>query len=293
MTARTFFLLIGTSLALAACSGSATNTETPPPPPPPTQHLYVGDDQTTGALRSYALPIAASSTPAASVGMNSPFTIGLNSTTLAVADLNSNLYWFTLPLTSTSTPYAMIAAGSDGTPIFTPAGTLYQGGIGKINVYTPPFTSSSTPSSSITTTGLSPDDMAIDPNGNVYETTGGNTIGVVTGGVLTTTLTAPVGTQFRGLAATSSQLFACEFVSQGSRNIYVYSLPLTASATPAVIINLGSYSPEGCAVDADGNLYMGSSDGTVLEFKPPFTSASVPAVTLTTPAVIFGIAIGK
>lgn len=148
------------------------------------------------------------------------------------------------------------------------------------------------PSSSITTLGLSPADLAIDANGNVYETGGGNTIGVVTGGVLTTTLTAPAGTQFRGLAASASQLFACEFLAS-SNNIYIYTLPLTAAATPAVTINLGTEGPEGCALDASGNLYVGAIGGHILVFSPPFSNSSVPTLTMTTPAIIFGIAIGK
>jgi hypothetical protein len=288
MTASRNLLAAAACLAFAACSSSSDDVS---PPPPPTQHLYVGDDATTGSLRSYALPLTASSTAVAAVPMNKPFTIGVNSTTLAVATLGDVLSFFTLPLTSASAPFATFAAGSDGTPLFVASGNLYQGGSGMINVYTPPFTNASVPSSTITTVGLSPSDLAIDPAGNIYETTGGNTIGVVTGTTLTTTLTAPVGIAFRGLAASSTQLFACGFLGS-SNNVYIYTLPLTASATPAVTINLASTGPEGCALDSSGNLYVGAIGGQILVFAPPFTASSTPMLTLTTTAIIFGIAVG-
>ena len=286
MTGRIRAFGLAVLAALAACSSSTDNN------PAVTQHLYVGDDQTTGSLRVYALPLTANSTPVASIPMNKAFNIGLNATTLAVTDLSSNLYFFTLPVSSSSTPYAQFAAGSDGTPLFLPNGSLYQGGSGKINVYTPPFTNTSTPSSFVTTAGLSPAYLAIDPAGNVYETSGGNTIGVITAGALTTTLTAAVATQFRGLAASATQLFACEFLAT-SNNIYIYSLPLTPTSTPAVTITLGTDGPEGCALDADGKLYVGAVGGHILVFTPPFSNSSTPSVTLSTSAVIFGIAVGK
>src|ERR1041385_422314 len=80
------FFLYGTAVlaGLAACSSSSTDNN-----PAVTQHLYVGDDQTTGSLRVYALPLTANSTPVASIPMNKAFNIGLNATTLAVTDLSS------------------------------------------------------------------------------------------------------------------------------------------------------------------------------------------------------------
>ena len=274
---------------LAACSSSGTEIVTPPPPP--VQHLYVGDDAATGSLRSYTLPLTAASTPVVAIAMNKPFLMGINSTTFALTLLGGNIQLFALPLTSASTPFATIATTSNTTPVFTAAGLLYQGSSTGINVFTPPFTNASAPSSSIITAGFSPFNMAIDPNGNTYVTSGGNTIGVVTGTTLTTTLTAAAGVNFRGLAATATQLFACEFTG-ASNNIFIYSLPLTPAALPAVTINIGANGSEACALDSSGNLYAGAIGGNILVFAPPFTNASVPTVTLTTPAVIFGMAVG-
>ena len=168
---------------------------------------------------------------------------------------------------------------------------LLQGGSGSINVYHPPFTNASTPATTITTAGLSPNNLAMDPAGNVYEAGGGNTIGVVSGGVVTTTLTAATGTQFRGLAATATQLLACGFLGS-SDNVYVYALPLTAAATPVATIAISTGAPEGCAVDSGGNLYVGTSSGTISVFAPPFSNSSAPTLTLTTSADIFGMMVG-
>jgi hypothetical protein len=277
--------IVATSTVNPSKQGTATVTVTPAP-----QYLYVGDDNATGSLRVYLLPLTANSTPVATVPMNKAFTMGANSTTLAVATLDGTLSFFNLPITSSSTPYASFAAGSDGTPLFFSETSLYQGGSGKINIYSAPFASSSVPSGSVTTAGLSPADLARDPAGNVYETGGDNTIGVVTGGTLTTTMTAVAGTAFRGMAASATQLFVAGF-NGAANNLYIYALPLTAASTPAVTINLGStIFPEGVALDANGNLYVGAFS-QLLVFAPPFGSSSVPMVNLTTTALIFGIAV--
>jgi hypothetical protein len=227
----------------------------------------------------------------AAVPLAAPFTMGVNATTLAVALQTDSLDFFTLPLTSTSTPYARIAAASDGTPLFVLAGYVYQGGSGYINAYAPPFTNSSKPASVLPTTGLSPNDLAADSSGNMYEVTGGNTIGVVTGSGVVTTLTAATGTQFRGIATTATQLLACGFNGL-SENVYVYALPLTAAATPTATISIGTGSPEGCAVDSSGKLYVGTTSGSISVFAPPFSNTSTPSLTLTTGAVIFGMTVG-
>lgn len=287
MTTCRISLVVAACAALAACG----DTVTPVPPPPPTQHLYVGDDAATGFLRSYALPLTANSVPVAAVAMNKPFTIGVNSTTLAVTTLSADMSFFTLPLTSTSVPYATFAAGSDGTPLFVGLGYLDQGGSRSINVYLPPFSNASVPGSSIATPGLDPDELAIDPAGNIYESSGANTIAVVSAGAVVATLTAAAGTEFRGMAASATQLFACGFTGQ-SYNMYVYALPLTASAVPVATINFGTDPAEGCALDASGNLYVGTIGGRIFVYAPPITSSSAPKVILSTTAIIFGLAVG-
>jgi len=299
MTHRSRIRILAAALVLAACSSSSTNVSPPPPPPapppppppPPSQHLYAGLLDQPGSIYVYALPITAASTPTAIVPLNAVTALGVNSTTLAAATLDYTVAFYNLPITSSSVPYATLASGSFGTPLFLPNGTLYHGGTDTINVYTPPFTANSVPSSRIPTPTLTPTSLAIDPSGRVYETTGTvNTIGVVTGGALTTKLTAPFGLAFRSLAASATQLFVCEETGSAP-HIYVYALPLTASATPAVIMNVNVSAPKGCALDASGNLYV-STTGQIVMYTPPFTASSARAVTLTLPGTVNGIAIG-
>lgn len=76
--------------------------------------------------------------------------------------------------------------------------------------------------------------------------------------MLTTKLTAQGGTIFRGLMANATQLFACE-ATGSTYDVDIYSLPLTAAATPAVIMNSSTNSANDCALDASGNLYTAST----------------------------------
>ena len=157
-------------------------------------------------------------------------------------------------------------------------------------MYTPPFTDASVPSRAISTPGISPSFLAADSSGTFYATTGANTIGVVNASGFTI-LTADTNVAFRGLVASRTRVFACGF--NGPLNdVFIYNLPLTPSAVPAVTIDLGDAAPEACVLDASGNLYVGSPDGRIFVFAPPFSNGSAPVVILSTPAVIYGMAVG-
>jgi hypothetical protein len=276
--------LLAACAAVTACAGLS---DLPLPTP---QLLYVGDDGLPAFLRIYTLPLSASSTPIVTLAMDKPSLIGVSSNTLAVTELTGNVRLFGLPVTPFSGSFAAISSPSNGTPVFS-HGLLYQGGSSSINVYTPPFSDSSTPSHSIATLGLTPSYLAVDPNDNLYLTTGDNTIGVVSGSTLTTVLTAPPAMTFRGLTATSTRLFVCGF-NGPANDVFIYALPLTATATPVVTIDLGDAASEACVLDSSGNLYVGSPDGRLFVFAPPFSNASAPTVTLVTTAFIYGMAIG-
>jgi hypothetical protein len=279
-------------LALTACGGSTYSATPVTPLAPAVTHLYVGDDQTPGFMRVYELPLTAASTPVASIPMSSPINIGSNASNVAVTTLSGSVNIFTQPLTSASLPIATFNSTGSGIPFFTASGSLIQAGGTKVNVYTPPFSNSSVPSSTIAVPGTAAQNLAIDPAGNIYVGSDANTIGAIVGGVLTTIVTAPAGTQFRGMAATATQLFVVEF-GGGSQGIDVFSLPLTAASTPVATIDNGQRGGEAAAVDANGNLYVGNlGDRTVEVFSPPFTNSSVPVLTLNTNAEIFGISIG-
>ena len=65
----------------------------------------------------------------------------------------------------------------------------------------------------------------------------------------------------------------------------------SVAVVPATTISLGStIYPEGAALDANGNLYIGAFS-QLLMFTPPFTSSSAPVLNITTTASIYGLAI--
>jgi len=303
MMFRTISFALAASLMLSACSSSATTTNPPPPPPPPgpppppppppppgSQHLYLGQDDVPGKILVYNLPLTATSTPVATVPYNADVGLSVNATTLAANRITDyTVSFFRLPLTSASTAYATIPVGLLESPLFLPTGALYLSRPDTINVYAPPFTGTSTPTGRVITPNLTAKSLAIDPNGTVYAANA-NQIDVITGGAVTTTLTAAPGTEFGGLAASATQLFACEGTGFAS-HVYIYSLPLTATATPGIIMNSGTVGIDGCALDASGRLYITWGPNVVV-FAPPFTSSSTSALVLPVDGGAGGIAIG-
>jgi hypothetical protein len=299
MTFRTIAMALAAGLILAACSSSTTTTNPPPapppappppPPPPGSEHLYLGQDDIPGKILVYNLPLTSSSTPVVMVPYDADVSLSVNATTLAANRLSDyTVSFFQLPLTSASIPYATIPVGLLESPLFLPTGALYLSAPDTINVYTPPFTSASTSTGRVLTPNLTAHGLAIDPNGTVYAANA-TQIDVITGGAVITTLTAAPGTEFDALAASATQLFACEGTGFAS-HVFIYSLPLTATATPSVIMNSGTVGIGGCALDASGNLYI-SWGPTVVVFAPPFTSTSTSTLSLSINGGASGIAIG-
>ena len=74
-------------------------------------------------------------------------------------------------------------------------------------------------------------------------------------------------------------------------SVYIYALPLTASATPAVILNPRLTSPHGCVLDTSGNLYVGARS-QIAVFAPPFTTTSTHTLLLAGPTSVSGMVIG-
>ena len=70
-------------------------------------------------------------------------------------------------------------------------------------------------------------------------------------------------------------------VANGTGQVDVYTLPITAASTPAFSLTTGVNTPEGLAIDAAGNLYVGNlSDATIAVFNAPIASGATPSVTL-------------
>jgi 6-phosphogluconolactonase len=272
-----------------------------------TQHLYVGNDNTPGGIKSYAVPLAAASaTPFFTIASNNVVAVALDASgNLAVGDNGGHLTYFTQPLSAASTPSATFNNGTpsnNGQLVFAADGRLFAPTVSnKINVFTPPFSNSTTPSSSITHASLSSAiGLAFDSSSNLYVSNasgGGSNIFVYappyTGAPIITPLTN--GTAYRKMVISGGQVFV-DSVAGGAGRVDVYILPLTTSSAPAFSITRGVNTPEGAAVDAQGNVYIGNlSDATIAVYTPPFSAASIPSTTLyiaPNPFAIFGIAIG-
>jgi hypothetical protein len=277
--------------------------------PPAPQHLYIVNDNSPGQILEYVLPITNTST--ATVTVTNAATVNLVSVAvdatgnLATGDNAGNLATFNKPITASSVAAATFHNGTatnDGQLVFNSAGDLFAPSVSaNVNLFTHPITSSSTASLSITgggTTGAI--GAGLDSSGNLIvgnAGAGGSNLAIFappfTGvPVVTTTV---VGTAYRKLVISSTQLFVCNVGGGTTGGVEVYNLPLTASSVPAfVMTNVNT--PEGIALDSSGNLYVGNlTDATIRVFAPPFSAASAPTVTLTVPGTfaVFGIVIGK
>jgi hypothetical protein len=219
---------------------------------------------------------------------------------LAAANNSGGLNIFPAPLSASSVASASFAnAGSPNMQLaFGPSGKLFactQGA--KVNVFTGPFTDSTVFSSQITDAGvLTSFGVAFDAQANLYLAGSGTHVDVLPSegsGAASVGITVPVGAALRQIAVGGGQLFMAN-VGNGQDSVFVFTLPITNSSAPIATITTGMNAPEAVAVDAAGNLYVGNlGDGTIKMFAPPFSSSSAPVLSITTSAVIFGMAIGK
>jgi serine/threonine protein kinase, bacterial len=313
---RRLFFATALAVLVAGCNSSnavppsVTATPIPTPSPTPTpaaQHLYVGSDNAAGQILQYNLPLTASSTANFGFASANNTAVGVDASgNLVAADNAGNLTYFPAPLSAGSVPTATFKNGSsttNGQIAVTTAGDIFvttQRAI--VNGFTHPFTNSSTPSSTLTSAGMTGAiGAAFDTSGNLYvsstPTTSGNLFVFAppyTGAPIATPVLAGAG--YRKIAVSSTQLFATSVAGTTGR-VDVYALPITAASAPAFAITTGLNTPEGIALDAAGNLYVGNlSNATITVYTPPFSAASAPAVTLTVSTgvfAIFGITIGK
>ncbi len=269
------------------------------------QVLWVGNDNPGGGSQQYTVPISASSTPNFTVVSNNVTCVAQDgSGNLAMGDFTGQLSFFSAPLSGASTASATFANGAgtnDGQIVFTPAGDFFVSTAGTtVNKFTPPFSNASTPSQSITTAGMTAAiGVALDGAQNLYISDSGGSGSSIfvlappyTGAPIHTPLIA--GKFYRKIAVSATQLFAND-VSGVTGQTDVYNLPITAASAPAFSITTGTNIPEGVALDAPGNRYVGNlGDSTVTVYSPPFSGASAPVTTMTATGSpsIFGIAIG-
>jgi hypothetical protein len=293
-------------VSFVACGGHPRGLTTSTP-----QHLYVGNDNAPGQILQYTLPITSTSTPAVTLSnSNTTNVVSLavdSSGNLASALLGGTVAIFNAPITSSSSASATFnnaTAASTGQLVYNSAGDLFATTFSnKVNLFTHPLSSASTPSLGITDASMvSANGATLDPSGNLFVSNGigatGSTIEVFvppyTGAPTVTPIVASA--VYRKVAITSTQLFVANVAGTTGR-VDVFTLPITASSSPAFSLTNGMNIPEAVAFDSSGNLYVGNlGNATVTVYTPPFSAASSPSTTLTVstgPFAIFGIAIGK
>jgi hypothetical protein len=115
---------------------------------------------------------------------------------------------------------------------------------------------------------------------------------------VTISVATPVTTpfnQFYGLAVDSSGDLWLAAYAGGTNNeggLLEYKPPFSASESPSVAISApfgsdASYNPYGLQIDGNGNVYVatstgGAANGAILQFSPPVSSSSTPAVVIDT-----------
>jgi len=279
-------LLLAVCVAsLAGCGkGSAKFTTTPPAP----QYLYVAnDDDPGGVIAQYTLPLTSTSTPNFSLSINNVDGVALDSSGNLIAIGGTSVEVYNAPLSATSAP--AVTFNSPPAPIgiaLDSSGDLFVGSNGSMGFYVSdhPLTSSST-FSTPNTNGLQfVNGAAVDPSGNLIVSNNdfSNNTGSLavfappyTGAPAVVT-PALSNTWYFGSAISGTQLFVPNHYGS---SIDVYNLPLATSSAPVFSIP-DTVVPGIVAFDKSGNMYVGSQQGEIDVFAPPFSATSAPTVTL-------------
>lgn len=264
------------------------------------QRLFVGNDNSPGAVAVYNLPVTAAAPIAFSIVTNNVTAVGTDlSGNMAAGDNAGNVKFFPAPLSGSSVATASFSngGGNNGAIVFTPAGDFFVSTVSVtgVNKFTHPFSNASVPTQTISNAGLtSPIGLVLDGSQNLYISNsagGGGNIFVYappyTGAPIITPAVA--GTAYRKMTIIGSQLFVCS-VAPGIGRVDVYSLPLTGSSTPAFSITNGVNTPEAASADVGGNLYIGNlTNSTVTVYSAPYSAVSAPITTQTVSGGTFAI----
>ena len=294
--------VLGVFAVLLAGCPSNNQVLLPPPGSTAIQRLFVGNQSDSNVL-IFSPPFSSASIPSA-LSSTSPLGVALDSIgILAVVSTGDVVTVYASGVTSASTPYATFTGSgtSGGLDSFNASGKLAAPNQTKVDIFTPPFSNGSTPS--LTISGFSqPIGSAFDGSGNLYivDLAGGgagsvNVLAPPYTGAPVVTTNGLVGQAPFGVAVIGNQLFVAVCNSSAIR---VYALPLTAGEAPSFSIGSGGNCPVGVAADASGNLYVLNHNATanISIFNPPFSSGSVPAVTIPATAglgLAYGVALGR
>src|SRR5216684_3207432 len=105
--------------------------------------LYVGNDQPSGGIQQFTLPISASSTPNFTIAASSVVALGVDAKgDLAVGALGGTITFFPAPTSGSSMPSATFKNGTSanvGQIAFTAAGDFFTTSFGNtVNMFTHP-----------------------------------------------------------------------------------------------------------------------------------------------------------
>lgn len=275
---------------LSSCGGNSGTKITVPPPA--TQYLYVASNTLSGLIAQYTLPLTSTSMPSFSIAINGIDDLALDSAgdLICTDSINKNVLVYDAPLSASSTPSVTFSGPMAPIGIaLDSSGDLLIGSNAEegIFVYDHPLTSSTTLSTQITNSISYVDGILFDASGNLIVTNDVNNAGSDTASlaVFASPYTGAPRVLTPGVSnawylqggINGSQLFVPDW--DGGR-VDVYNLPLTSTSVPAFsFTSLG-----GAAVltfDQSGNLYVGSTQGYLWVFAPPFSAASTPTLTLT------------
>lgn len=323
-----FTLVAGRTYVFVAFA--TTSTLTVPTPTPAPQHLYAAfgaDTNVSSRILQYTLPLTASSTPNFTLADDSAAEVAVDgkgdvaASGFSAAAPANTLWFYTAPLSGSSAPAATFENGGGASQFaapgvrqiaFTGAGDMWvANSLDRVNAFTHPFSDASTPSAFVTNAALvGAVGVALDAAQNLYVS---NRIPAPPGPqqspdcnllVYAPPYTgAPIVTPGTGqgcgkLAVSATRLFLAKGVSgttnRDAGHVAVYNLPITAASVPAFDL-LATY-PQGIALDAAGNLYVGYYFGMAV-YSAPITANSVPSLTLFpgSPSHFnpLGIAVGK
>jgi hypothetical protein len=300
---------------------------TPTAAPSP-QVLYVGNNNTPGQVLQFSLPLTPSTTSNFAIASDNVVAVAPDANgNLAVGDNGGHLQFFTAPLSGASTPAATFnngAASNNGNISFMNTGDFWAATVSnRVNRFNTPFSNASTPAAFVTDAGMVSDiGTALDAAQNLYIANAGTGNAAACAGtsqpgggcgsniyVYAPPYTgAPIitpnvinfpfpsnSTAYRKIAVNATRFYAAS-VANGPGRVDVYNMPITAASVPAFALTTGVNTPEGLALDASGNLYIGNlTDATVTVYSAPITASSVPSLIFKVSSgafAIFGIGIG-
>ncbi|MHB8363075.1 MAG: NHL repeat-containing protein [Vulcanimicrobiaceae bacterium] len=305
-------------VALAGCGGGGSSSSTSigsspidPPVSSSSQHLYVGDGVPgSGTIRIYALPIASSSTPVATIPLAAVDGVAVSAQgVLAASLLDGQIAIIPSPLTSPAISAEFSNGANGGQLAFLNNGELAAAAQdANLRFFAAPYTNASTPNASFSLPGATFYGVAQDGSGDIIadDQQNGNIYWYSSGAATPTVVPGPPNADLRSIVVQGSQAFIANVTQANNKyqsfpggDVLVYNLPLSAASVPAYTIGNGMDIPEGLAFDAAGNLYVtnlgvpGTSPEQINVYAPPLSATSTPAAQLAIPqAGLFSIAVG-